>query len=125
LYLLILPGITHLLNMDRLSMRKHLLAAFCAAGLFVKLTGGRVPVLEVCLVRSAISFALAILLMKSARMQGPVFGQRSNLLLLTIRGGKQLHSTQSLQCNIHAHSAHMHVSKLSCCCPSMPRQQTA
>jgi hypothetical protein len=62
----------------------------CAAGLFVKLTGGRVPVLEVCLVRSAISFVLTILLMKSARMQGPIFGQRSNLLLLSIRGANQL-----------------------------------
>jgi hypothetical protein len=42
--------------------------------------------LEVCLVRSAISFVLTILLMKSAKMHGPIFGQRSNLLLLSIRG---------------------------------------
>lgn len=43
------------------------------------------PLLEVCLVRSAISFGLTIVLMKSAKMS-PIFGQRSNLRLLFMRG---------------------------------------
>lgn len=58
---------------------------FSISALCVKLTGGRIPVLEVCFVRSSLSFLLTVVLMKSTGIS-PVFGQRSNLRLLFMRG---------------------------------------
>lgn len=58
---------------------------FSFSALCVKLTGGRIPVLEVCFIRSSISFGLTIVLMKSTGMS-PIFGQRKNLRLLFMRG---------------------------------------
>jgi len=46
---------------------------------------GRVTVLEVCLVRSTLSFTMSIILMKSMGMS-PLFGHRKNAPLLVARG---------------------------------------
>jgi drug/metabolite transporter (DMT)-like permease len=60
---------------------------FSFSALFVKLTGGRVPVLEVCLVRSSISAGLTFLLMWLTGINWRLwFGKRSNLRLLFLRG---------------------------------------
>lgn len=60
---------------------------FSFSALFVKLTGGRVPVLEVCLVRSSISAGLTFLLMWLTGINWRMwFGKRSNLRLLFLRG---------------------------------------
>ncbi|GBF88988.1 hypothetical protein Rsub_01487 [Raphidocelis subcapitata] len=56
------------------------ISAFC-----VKLTHGHVPVLELCLVRSTLSFTLSVLLMWRLRMY-PMFGHRKNAPLLVARG---------------------------------------
>lgn len=60
---------------------------FSFSGLFVKLTGGRVPVLEVCLVRSSISAGLSFILMYVNKLPWRLyFGKRQNLKLLFARG---------------------------------------
>ena len=49
-------------------------AAFCVL-VQVKLTGGRVPVLELCLVRSSLSFCTSITVGTASRIK-PLFGHR-------------------------------------------------
>jgi hypothetical protein len=60
---------------------------FSFSGLFVKLTGGRVPVLQVCLVRSSTSAGLSFILMWLNKLPWRLyFGKRQNLKLLFARG---------------------------------------
>lgn len=60
---------------------------FAFSSLFVKLTDGRVPVLEVCLVRSSISAALSLALMHFSGMPWRLFyGKKKNLKILFLRG---------------------------------------
>jgi hypothetical protein len=58
---------------------------FAFSGFAVKLTQSRVPVLELCLVRSFLSFCFSIALMKSMGM-APMFGHQKNAPLLVARG---------------------------------------
>lgn len=46
---------------------------------------GRIPVLQLCLVRSGLSFTMTVLLMKGMHMS-PMFGHRANAPLLVARG---------------------------------------
>lgn len=60
---------------------------FAFSSLFVKLTDGRFPVLEVCLVRSSISAALSLALMHFSGMPWRLFyGKKKNLKILFLRG---------------------------------------
>ena len=58
---------------------------FSLSAFAVKLTQGRVPVLEVCLVRSALSFTMSLVLIRSVGIT-PVFGHRRSAPLLAARG---------------------------------------
>ena len=53
--------------------------------LAVKATSDRVPLLEVCLVRSGLSWVLSVALMLALRIE-PMFGHRRNWPLLASRG---------------------------------------
>ena len=48
-------------------------------------TAGRIPVLELCFVRSGLSFMLSVILMRSMKVT-PMFGHRKNAPLLVARG---------------------------------------
>ncbi|KAF8062013.1 SEPTIN3 [Scenedesmus sp. PABB004] len=58
---------------------------FSLSGLQVKLTGDRVPVLQLCVVRSGVSFATSIAVGSAARV-APLFGRRQQMPLLLARG---------------------------------------
>eukprot|EP00879_Flechtneria_rotunda_P004737 GHRR01005006.1.p1 GENE.GHRR01005006.1~~GHRR01005006.1.p1 ORF type:complete len:564 (+),score=172.35 GHRR01005006.1:243-1934(+) len=58
---------------------------FSVSGLQVKLTGGRVPVLQLCLIRSSISFFASLAIALSTRIK-PLFGHQQHFHLLFCRG---------------------------------------
>jgi drug/metabolite transporter (DMT)-like permease len=61
------------------------LLSSCGA-LLVKLTGGRIPVLQICLFRSSISLAVTLAVASYLRVK-PLYGHPNNLTLLLLRGG--------------------------------------
>ncbi|WIA15999.1 hypothetical protein OEZ85_012734 [Tetradesmus obliquus] len=58
---------------------------FSLSALFVKLTAGRVPVLQITLIRSGLSFLVSTGIIKSRGIQ-PMFGQRQHVGWLIARG---------------------------------------
>ncbi|KAF6259064.1 hypothetical protein COO60DRAFT_1270311, partial [Scenedesmus sp. NREL 46B-D3] len=58
---------------------------FSFSSLQVKLTGGRVPVLQLCIIRSSISFCTSIAAGTASGIK-PLFGQRQHFPLLSLRG---------------------------------------
>ncbi|KAF6266011.1 hypothetical protein COO60DRAFT_639078 [Scenedesmus sp. NREL 46B-D3] len=58
---------------------------FSLSALFVKLTAGRVPVLQITLIRSALSFLVSTGIIRSRGIQ-PMFGQRQHVSWLVARG---------------------------------------
>ncbi|WIA38341.1 hypothetical protein OEZ86_001675 [Tetradesmus obliquus] len=58
---------------------------FSFSSLQVKLTGGRVPVLQLCIIRSSISFCTSIAAGAASGIK-PLFGQRQHFPLLFLRG---------------------------------------
>jgi hypothetical protein len=57
--------------------------ALAASGLCVKLTGDRMPIEEITLIRGALAFSASAVL---ARKQQPMFGSAANRKWLLVRG---------------------------------------
>lgn len=91
-------------GLRRRAWESGLTCAACATVIFslsalqVKLTGGRVPVLELCVIRSSISLCTSLSLGKASKIK-PLFGHRRTLPLLVLRG---LFGTAAIACSYAA-----------------------